>query len=147
MILDKNCDLVYDIELQNKLDLIHKEVGKIIGNKEIPPAIANEIMHHINDALDFRGDWTAHAKERIPGVLWFLVILASIAWCLSYLGLAVDNKSLTYILSGFTFFIVTTIIFFISDIDDPTDGVWKFNLDPFRALNQEAQKYLDISTK
>lgn len=131
-----------DSKASTKLDEIHQEVGGILKSEKCPLPLAIQIIYHINDAIDIRGDWIAHAKERMPAALRILSIFTSIIWVLGFFGLNIKSDILAFILTGAATFTVLTILFIIIDLDDPEGGVWGVEFESFEILKDEAEKLM-----
>jgi len=131
----------------NKLDDIHNAVGEMLKSKKIPIAFSMQILHNINDAIDIRGDWVAHTKDRMPKTLRFLIFFTSIVWILGFFGLNIKSDVLALMLCGAATFTVSTILFIITDLDDPKGGVWTAQFDSFEVLKEEAEKILELKNE
>lgn len=134
-------------EASDKLDEIHKEVGSILKSDRCPLPLSIQIMYHINDAIDTRGDWIAHAKDRMPKTLRILIFFTSIFWVLGFFGLNIKSDTLALMLCGAATFTVLSILFIIIDLDDPKGGVWGAKFDSFEVLKKEAEKILEQKKK
>ena len=134
-------------EISNHLDAIHHEAGKIVIDDKTPAPIASEIMRQVNDAIDTRGDWVAHAKEHILPALWVLIIVSSVSWVLCFFGLQIENFALAIAMSAVATFTVTAIILLIKDLDDSSCGLWRVHFDSFEVLKNEANTILSRGSK
>lgn len=97
------------------------------------PHIAQEVIRAYDLAIDTRGDRDSLMKVRTRRELWFLVILASLIWLLSFFWLNYDNVNIivTAVMLLGTTVIVGGILYSAKDIDDPTSGFWKASFDYF----------------
>jgi len=129
-------------EISDHLDAIHREAGKIVTDEQTPAPIAAEIMRQVNDAIDTRGDWVAHAKEHILPELWGLIIFSSVAWVICFFGLKVETLALSIFISVVAIFTVSLVILFIKDMDNPSCGLWHVHFESFEVLKDEADKLL-----
>ena len=136
----KNC--FDNDEISDHLDIIHREAAKIVIDEQTPAPIAAEIMRQVNDAIDTRGDWVAHAKQHILPALWLLIISSSVAWVLCFFGLKIENTALAISMSAVATFTVSAIILLIKDLDNPACGIWCVKFDSFEVLQDEADKFL-----
>ena len=125
-----------------KLDEIHKEVGDILTSDKCPLPLSIQIMYHINDAIDTRGDWIAHAKDRMPKTLQVLIFFTSIFWVLGFFGLNIKSLTLALMLCGAATFTVLSILFIIIDLDDPKGGFWGAQFESFETLKIEAENFV-----
>jgi hypothetical protein len=130
-------------QVAKKFDEIHNEVGDILKIDSCPLPLSIQIIYHINEAIDIRGDWIAHAKERMPVALRVLIFLTSIIWVLGFFGLNIESDTLALMLCGTATFTVSTILFIIIDLDDPKGGVWGAQFESFEVLKNEAEKILN----
>ncbi len=140
---EKNADAFESEEAGEKLDEIHRAVGQLINSVQCPAPFANQLIYHINDAFDTRGDWIARAKIRMPKPLKFLVFFTSLVWVIGYFGLNIQSDIVAGILCGSAAMTVSTILFLIIDLDDPKGGVWKAEFDSFEVLKKTATEIIE----
>ncbi|MDZ7331921.1 MAG: DUF4239 domain-containing protein [candidate division KSB1 bacterium] len=139
----KTTDAFESQQAADRLDEIHRAIGKLIKTADpCPLPFANQLIYHINDAFDTRGDWIARAKVRMPTALQFLVFFASLVWVLGFFGLNITSDILAGILCGSATLTVSTILFIIVDLDDPKSGVWKAEFDSFKVLKKTAEEII-----
>ncbi|MBN1350897.1 DUF4239 domain-containing protein [candidate division KSB1 bacterium] len=119
-------------------------VGEIVcGLKS--DAIATELIHRVNEVVDTRGDWIARTKEHISNQLWILLIIASCVWLLSFFGLKIQSIWIALVIVGSSVFVVTALLSFAADLDNPKTGLWTPNFDSFDLVLEETSKLLNKS--
>ena len=129
-------------EAKEKLDRIHEWIGQTINDEETPPILAREMIRLINEAIDLRGDRLAHEKERIPKAFWIIVIVASTLWLICFFGLEIRGWLVALFICGSATFIVTSLLFIIADLNQPTIGFFKISYEPFEVLDREISRVL-----
>jgi len=131
-------------EVQEHLKELYEGVKRLI--KEVDSqAIAYELIHRVNEVVDARGDWVARTKEHIPRQLWLLLVVASIVWLVSFLGLKIETFLLSLAIIGSAVFVVTAILYIAADLDNPKDGLWTPKFDSFEDVLEETSKLLALS--
>lgn len=123
---------------REKLDKIFSELFKAVKSVQ-QPILTKEMIRCFDEAADTRGDRDAIAKERIPYVLWFMMVFTSMIWLTSFFWLAFIDVHLTVAVFMLFSTSVTVIglLFIAKDIDNPISGMWKINFNAFRETCKE----------
>lgn len=103
------------------------------------PILTKELIRCFDEAADTRGDRDAIAKERIPSVLWFMMVFTSMIWLTSFFWLAFKDVHLgvaVFMLFS-TSVTVIGLLFIAKDIDNPISGMWKISFNAFRDACEE----------
>ena len=113
---------------------IYMQVLELLDKRIEQPHIAQEIIRSFDEATDTRGDRESLMRVRTRKILWFLIILASMIWLLSFFWLNYDDVPLfisSLMLYG-TSVTVLGILFSAKEIDNPTTGFWRASFASFR---------------
>lgn len=120
-------------ESREKLDKIFFEVLQAVkaNRKSI---LTKEIIRCFDEAADTRCDRDALAKERIPPILWFMMVFTSMIWLISFFWLAFKDVNLwvAIFMLFSTSLTVIGLLLIAKDIDNPVSGMWKISFASFK---------------
>ncbi len=105
------------------------------------PFAVNEMIRCFDEASDARGDREALAKQRIPGVLWFMMVFNSMIWLLGFFWFSFQDVNVyvaAFMLLSTTFSVVGLLVI-ADDIDNPVSGIWKIKYDSFVSACKETE--------
>lgn len=105
------------------------------------PFAVNEMIRCFDEASDARGDREALAKQRIPGVLWFMMVFNSMIWLLGFFWFSFQDVNVyvaAFMLLSTTFSVVGLLVI-ADDIDNPVSGIWKIKYDSFASACKETE--------
>lgn len=127
-------------ESREKLDNVFLKVLWAI-RKCRQSVLTKEVVRCFDEAMDTRGDREAIVKERIPGMLWFMMVFTSMIWLISFFWLAFLNVNLwvAMFMLFSTSLTVLGLLLIAKDIDNPVSGMWRIGFAAFQNAREEIE--------
>ncbi len=125
---------------REKLDKIFLEILQAVKSCR-QSILTKEIIRCFDEAMDIRGDRDAIIKERIPPMLWFMMVFTSMIWLISFFWLAFRNINLwvAMFMLFSTSLTVLGLLLIAKDIDNPVSGMWKISFAAFQNARDEIE--------
>ena len=118
---------------EDRVKALHRVVAQAITDSE-HVALCTELLARINEARDTRGDRLAHARNRIPPVLWSALIVTSVIWLLAFFGLRIQSYVVSFLVVGGAVLVVVLLLLIIHDLSHHFSGVMVAEFEPFQTL-------------
>jgi hypothetical protein len=110
---------------------IHECVKDIVKQKRIPDSIKQELLRHYCEAYDARGDRFDVVKQKLPIIVWFILVGVSFIWLWGFVWLEFQSSELNFYISVSTLGSVSLLFFIAWQLDDVRKGRFKMDFSPF----------------
>ncbi|MGH7493906.1 MAG: DUF4239 domain-containing protein [bacterium] len=110
---------------------IHVRVKQIVKKEAVPECVKSQLLYHYCEAYDARGDRFDMAAQRLPKIVWLLMILVSLTWLWGFVWLDVKSPGLKIYMSVGVLGVVSFLYFIARDLDNLSIGYFKVNFSPF----------------
>lgn len=122
-----------DLQFRQAVQQLYQHIGPVIKNVENIP-VGIELMKRLNEALDTRGDRIQHAENKVPRLLWMMLIISTAVWLMAFFGLGIENPLLAIAIVGSAVFLVTFLMYIIRDLGRPFEGEMVADFSSFQEL-------------
>lgn len=78
---------------------IHNCVKNIVKQKKVGDSIKSQLLHHYCDAFDARGDRLDRINQKLPRVVWIVLVVVSFTWLWGFVWLEFKTLELNLYIS------------------------------------------------
>lgn len=110
---------------------VHECVKDVVIEKRIPDSIKQELLRHYCEAYDARGDRFDVVKQKLPKIVWLILIGVSFIWLWGFVWLEFQSPELNLYISTSTLGSVSLLFFIAWQLDDVRRGRFKMDFSPF----------------
>jgi hypothetical protein len=121
------------VQFRQVVNQLYQQIGRAVRNAQNIP-VGIELLKRLNEALDTRGDRIQHAENKVPRLLWIMLIFSTSIWLLAFFGIGIENLLLAIAIVGSAVFIVTFLLFIIRDLGRPFSGEMVADFSSFQDL-------------
>lgn len=115
-------DLSHKQKGDNQLEVLESSVATKFHTK--PELVHLKLDQKIKDIMSARKERLLNSKERMPTIIWSLLLASSVLWLILFIFVSFDSLWLGFVLIFGTSFIVITVIVTILLFNEPTDIRW-----------------------
>jgi hypothetical protein len=133
-------DDTVDISTPVSMKSLMRAINTIQITNHSDSVALEKLMDCVASAERYRVDRLVASRQRLPSLVYHLVVLLSVIIVVIFSFLAIESLWVNLALNGVNGFAIALVCLIIRDLDNPFRGAWRIEPRPFAALREDWEK-------